>query len=395
MGKSIIYDVTQTYRLVEKTFPGDLSDMISSGYRSRGDNDLKIIVRSEAVRELFRDISWGQMTKKNRKEQGGILAGHFCKDSSEEGREVIWVEVCHIISCANPKESGNSFIHMSAENWADMSRKLDRLNEEENSELVPVGWYHTHPRDIPAAYSNIDYETQAQKCEYPYSIGIVFNPNRKTWKAYYGPDSTECESYLMTGEVRNRHDGYRYRDRNEIPGRMEVSMRPDVRKNGRDFKIFQYDWYTLGVRRDFQRRLFDRPMIERIRMEPLPGRSFRDLMCAVAGMLKRNLDTMGDMDDGLEGILLEGILLEEYGHYKLKFVSSYFYHDPQELLKIRGSREPGKIAVLAAKSESDFFHDNSIMWNLMTNWGAYTFVLCSPQTDLYSSRYGFEILMKE
>ncbi|MGN8632058.1 hypothetical protein ACTNEW_10840 [Blautia sp. HCP3S3_G3] len=392
MGKSVIHEVTQMYRQIEKKLPQDFSGLISSGYRNRSENGMRVLFREEASEELFQEISWGEVTRRNRKEQAGILAGHFCWSTSGE-EQIPWVEVCHVIPCVNPQESGEAFIRMSAENWQEMYQELDRLNEEKNLELIPVGWYHTHPWNIAAVYSNIDYETQAHKCEYPYSVGVVFNPHQKTWKAYYGPKGLECESYLTmpANSIKQEYPCKNWYQASEKTKKIRQEAFPG---ENAEYEIFQYNWHKLQIRQDYGRRLFDRPVIERWREEPLQSSSFRNLLCGLAGALKYNLGIMGDMDRDLQGILLTGILTEEYGNYGMRFRKSFFYHDPKELLELTGRREYGKTAVLVTRKDAAFFRDNNIMWNIMTNLGIYTFVYCSAQTDFYRNRYGFEILSK-
>ena len=56
MGKSVIHEVTQMYRQIEKKLPQDFSGLISSGYRNRSENGMRVLFREEASEELFQEI---------------------------------------------------------------------------------------------------------------------------------------------------------------------------------------------------------------------------------------------------------------------------------------------------------------------------------------------------
>lgn len=400
--------------MIQKELPQDFSNMISSKYQNVAGNGVKVIFREESVKELWEEISWGQMSFRNRTEQGGLLVGYFC-NAAVLGKDVIpWVEVCHIIACSNPSESREDFIRMSAENWRDMYAKLDELNQRTARGFVPVGWYHTHPNMIPARYSNVDFKTHTQQFTYEYCVGVVFNPHQRTWMTYCGPQCVKCESYLTLNDtlaasygMRKNSNGY---DRNYNRNYEETYSRnydrngdmegwdntiAHQRQNSRDsYDIFSYKWYELYEARPS----FSKTKYEWSEIAPPENTTLKNDLCALAGMLKYNFGIMKSIDSSLEGIIVTGMVRgncgNELDYQKIEFIGANFYHKTEELKMLRGDAKNGRISILFTEIDTDIFDDAGLMWKMMSSWRIQYLVLCDSRTDIYSNRYGFRILVK-
>lgn len=196
MGKIVIKDVQNIDPTIAKRFPDDLGTYLPSFRPHNNSNCLKVLFRQEAVEKLWDTISWGEYTYENSREQGGILVGYFCKEEIRCNVRV-WVEVCDIIPCEKPEVSRHEYIKMSTENWRQMYSDMDKQNVKNMTDYILVGWYHTHPDRIKAVYSQMDYVTHTNQFTYSYSVGAVFNPHKKEWSVYYGPNCIQAEGFLL------------------------------------------------------------------------------------------------------------------------------------------------------------------------------------------------------
>lgn len=196
MGKVKIINTKDTTQFLDENFPELPSNVIKSKQFRQGMHPMHIFIMPDASSKLMEEIQWGQNTSRNRNEQGGALIGSFCK-SNIEGQEQKFVKIEAIIPCQKPEKSTPSYIFMSSQNWVDIEMNISAYNKEHGTTYVMVGWYHTHPGNIPTAFSGIDEETQLKRFAYPYSVGIVLNPQKKAWTSYYGPEATEGQGFML------------------------------------------------------------------------------------------------------------------------------------------------------------------------------------------------------
>lgn len=157
-------------------------------------NNVRVLFEQTAVRTLFNHISWGKKYHHGDVEQAGILLGKYYRDRTTH-EEIIWGDVLAVI----PAESNlvcASFenIDITTQAWAKM---YEDAEEYIGQGMQILGWYHTHLDYINTRFSALDRSTQKKSFTFEYSFGVVFNPNRKKWSAFYGPNSTECKGVLL------------------------------------------------------------------------------------------------------------------------------------------------------------------------------------------------------
>lgn len=376
MGKLKIHEIKDLNTFIHKEPPKDFVNANPSAFSEN--DEMFIAFDEEASDALYSEVAWGRRTYRNQTEQIGLLAGHFCNAAPEGAAPKIWLEVKKIIPCRNPEISKKDYIKISPENWKSMYEELEQINREQEQELVLVGWYHTHPENIPAVFSNIDYETHTSQFTYEYNAAVVLNPHRKTWKAYYGPKCKECQCYIpkktdrLTCRINDFQSGY-----------------SDVRENKAP-EIFQYDWYRVEEHPYWSSEVY----IQKIQAV-CEEKEFKDILCNLSNVLKSNYEILARLDSELKGMLLTGVLLEnERGILEMDFDTCHFYHKYQELEDIRENKEKNKLAILCRPENRPLFHNRSWIARFMSRLGVNYLVFCSPNTDVQKGRYGFEIFVK-
>ena len=235
-----ITSITSGNEPVEAAYP-ELSDR--EAYLSMSipgmpqDMPVRLFFLPEAVEQLFRFICWDERQARNRVEQAGILYGMTYRlpalpeaapaacdaadeaappgepESAPPGEQ----EACRplppgftwsVVHGVIPAQAGNSTpvrVSIAADEWQRMAVTLDQLNRERaqrgEGELQQVGWFHTHPGRLDPFYSDLDVTLQRVQADNEDRYGAVFNPHRRIFMVYSGPDSRpERGALLLTRE---------------------------------------------------------------------------------------------------------------------------------------------------------------------------------------------------
>lgn len=151
-------------------------------------NSPLLIISECAEREIKEYISWGTRTSNNVYEQGGILIGKpFLIDE-----KVISVAE-HAIQ-ADLSRSNESYLKMGTESWKKM---LDVYDEEYRAKgLYVVGWFHTHPNNLPVFMSNTDLKTQQAFFNQNWHFSMVLNPHKCLIACFNSGNADKCSYYL-------------------------------------------------------------------------------------------------------------------------------------------------------------------------------------------------------
>lgn len=165
--------------------------------RSRGgamaSKDVRIVIRPSAAGFLLQSIGWGTAYQRGDVEKAGILLGRYHRDCSDG--TVVWADVTAVVSADEALvQASFETINISMEAWRKM---YDQASELYGGNVQILGWYHTHLHTISTRFSHVDRATQRQSFTYPYSFGVVLNPNQKRWSVFYGPEGRECEGILL------------------------------------------------------------------------------------------------------------------------------------------------------------------------------------------------------
>lgn len=195
-----IHNTNNYNTIIEKEYPKFEESAIhlkSEGGLCAAKN-VRILFEPSAVKPLFESIAWGGRYRYGDVEQAGMLIGNYYRDCTDQ-EVVIWADVVMVIP-ADPSLVNASFeaIDITATAW---SKMFEDAAEFRTENLQIVGWYHTHLNNISTRFSSVDRSTQRKAFTYEYSFGVVFNPNKGKWSAFYGPDSQECTGELLLDET--------------------------------------------------------------------------------------------------------------------------------------------------------------------------------------------------
>lgn len=154
-----------------------------------------------AAKRQMEAVGWLRMDDPdNQKEQGGWLIGHYLRSSSGQ---ILQCEVTEVLQ-AKTECRFPSYIEWSAleeirlqREFFDMKEKLASTDPEAAEALCVVGWWHTHPNDLPVFMSETDMETQRLKYFRPEKYAVVINPQKGIIRAFSGRDATETALLLL------------------------------------------------------------------------------------------------------------------------------------------------------------------------------------------------------
>lgn len=177
-----------------------LSDNFSAALRTH-----KLILRPEAVREIFNFIEWdvGQRLD-SRVEQGGILLGKRYYDCQKD----IHFAVVHKAITADGADGSTGYLDISRECWGIMHDKKDAYNRETGKNVVIVGWFHTHPNGLPCFMSGTDRNTQSHFFNGENTYSIVINPQRHLLKVFRAKECHAVQAFLMLDGFCDTEDVY-------------------------------------------------------------------------------------------------------------------------------------------------------------------------------------------
>jgi proteasome lid subunit RPN8/RPN11 len=152
----------------------------------------KFYLKMSAFQAILDHIEWGNRTRDNVVEQGGLLLGDAFRDP----------DTGLIYAIAEQSISGklaigtSSYLEVTHETWKEMLDYVDSLD----TDLQVIGWYHTHPNNLDVFMSGTDQATQSRLFGTDWQFAMVLNPHRKIWRVFYGADSRECRGYVADGD---------------------------------------------------------------------------------------------------------------------------------------------------------------------------------------------------
>lgn len=150
-----------------------------------------------AFLELDAHIHWKTQAWSNRKEQGGMMVGHVCRDP-ETG------QICGVAEHVIPSEhAGNAtYLQFTHEDWSQMlltyEERFPQPEEEDGQRPRIIGWYHTHP-NMPTHMSQIDKRTHSSFWGKEWQFSAIFNPQRGSWEVFNGEECGNCGGILYCG----------------------------------------------------------------------------------------------------------------------------------------------------------------------------------------------------
>lgn len=164
-----------------------------------------LIFNKYSIRKLTEALEWGEYTKKNVVEQGGILLGTI----SLYGDEIY----CFVEDILLAKTKGRpAFVEFTKDMWNDMQKELSTINEErdEKSKLVIIGWFHTHPNDLGVFMSGTDMETQRLNFPLEWQASLVMNPHKDLLRVFFGRDAKDGKIIIQNLGLNSEEvdDGY-------------------------------------------------------------------------------------------------------------------------------------------------------------------------------------------
>ncbi len=173
--------------------------LLSDNFYS-ADKEHKLIVKQDAVKEIFEFIKWdmGKLPE-TRVEQGGILLGKRFFDSS---KNVHYTIVSKVIT-ADTANGSSAFLEITPECWSAMHDKKDNYIEESGEKIIIVGWFHTHPNMLPVFMSETDKNTQKLFFNGDNTYSLVINPQRHLIKAFRAAPCFPTQAFLLISEMFN------------------------------------------------------------------------------------------------------------------------------------------------------------------------------------------------
>ena len=167
-----------------------------------------LVFSSLATRRIQGYIGWLRDDfPDNRNEQGGLLIGKYIFD--DEGNAVQAEVLDVLLACTDCRFPG--YIEWSAMEeirlqrlFFQMKEELERIDPKEAEELKIIGWWHTHPNNLPVWMSETDMETQRLKYFEQNKYSVVLNPHRGIWRAFAGKNAHEVPSVMLLGKERRQ-----------------------------------------------------------------------------------------------------------------------------------------------------------------------------------------------
>lgn len=199
-----------------------------------GNERIRLLIRSQAVRQICEFIHWGESVQTNRVEMAGVMYGYIAtEDPQTHEHPRRWGVICGIIGANCPK-STQIEVEITGEEWVRMEGELDRINaeraERQKLPFQKMGWFHTHPNWLEPYYSDLDYRLQHTLIANGDRYGAVFNPHRQKWAAYSGPEATlVCGMMELNDKLLEKYS-FRERSVSEIrdEGHNPFRIRPKV-----------------------------------------------------------------------------------------------------------------------------------------------------------------------
>lgn len=201
-----------------------------------------LLISSPAATKVCWDIiGWLRNDfPENRNEQGGIMVGRYFRDSCGVP---IRAEVYTFLK-ANTSHRFPGYIEWDAMEeirlqsaFFEMKEQLSESDPILAEELSIIGWWHTHPNNLPVFMSETDMETQRLKYYKPEKYSLVINPHRGVFRAFIGRDAVEVPVVMLTatgGEKETR--SFQERSSHNSQGKKQASIPKRKKKHRRSKK---------------------------------------------------------------------------------------------------------------------------------------------------------------
>jgi len=166
-----------------------LSDNFASAALSH-----KLIIKQDAVREMFNFIEWRIGVRSDlRVEQGGIMLGkRYC--DTDNG---IHFAVVSKVITADSAIGSLGHIDFTQECWREMHSKKDDYNRQTGENAKIVGWFHTHPNTLSCFMSSTDQHTQDLYFDGDNTYSVVINPQRHLLKVFRSKACYPAQAFLV------------------------------------------------------------------------------------------------------------------------------------------------------------------------------------------------------
>lgn len=160
-----------------------------------------LVFRPDAGRKLREFIGWGRFDyPANCVEQGGWLIGRYVRDGLGRGVRAEVTAILPAESCVGTP----TYLEWTALEDIRLQRAFFRMKDDLSAvdpqageALSVLGWFHTHPNQLPVFMSGTDMETQRLKFFRPEHFAVVLNPHRRIWKAFKGKEAAEVPAVML------------------------------------------------------------------------------------------------------------------------------------------------------------------------------------------------------
>ena len=192
-------------------FNFEIDEKLNSVIHSNSKTRLFISVK--AKKQIWEHIKWSNLqTPSNKNEQGGILLGQVYFDSSNSIQFGVVEQVVY-----GESARGNSvYLEMNHETWSQMLNDADVIiDNEKDSNIQVIGWYHTHPNNLDVFMSGTDMNTQQRFFNQSWHYAIVLNPHKQIWKAFFGIEARDCQGFILKDKESNNYTEELYKPSKE------------------------------------------------------------------------------------------------------------------------------------------------------------------------------------
>ena len=146
-----------------------------------------LFISQQAEHGIKKHIEWGIKTDRNVSEQGGILIGKPFLVGN------IMVGIAEYVIPGDAKRADAVYLEMGTETWAKMLKTYDERYK--NDGLYIIGWFHTHPNDLPVFMSPTDMKTQKDFFNEEWHFSLVLNPHRRLAACFNSAKAIKCDYY--------------------------------------------------------------------------------------------------------------------------------------------------------------------------------------------------------
>lgn len=144
-------------------------------------------------RDICTHIGWGQITKSNGFEQGGLLLGNVFRDPER----MITFAIVEKALAGLSATGSMAYLSIGHATWNEMLDEADLYLDDQEYQLRIIGWYHTHPMTLQVFMSGTDMNTQRTFFPNYWQFAVVLNPHRQLWRSFLGGDALECSGNVI------------------------------------------------------------------------------------------------------------------------------------------------------------------------------------------------------